>query len=93
MQVRGGAAYKPNPLSCNDLRRQERGSFTLEYTMTKLKNKEYKVKYKEDDECYGAYITYIDGECEKLVYFTYLEHEIKFTDLLREAGYTYVASA
>ena len=40
--------------------------------MTKLKNKEYKVKYTEDDECYGAYITYIDGECEKLVYFTYM---------------------
>ena len=62
--------------------------------MTKLKNKEFKVKYKED-EGYGVYITYIDGEVdgycyEKMVYFTQLEHQIKFTDLLKEAGYTYV---
>ena len=65
-----------------------------ENKMTKLKNKEFKVKYKED-EGYGVYITYIDGEVdgycyEKMVYFTRLEHEIQFTDLLKEAGYTYV---
>ena len=60
--------------------------------MLKLRNKEYKIKYKKD-EGYGVYITYIDGEYEKLVYFMYKEHEIKFIDLLEEAGYTYVASA
>ena len=60
--------------------------------MTKLKNKEYKIKYKHQDAGFdfGVYITYIDGEYEKMVYFTQLEHQIKFTDLLKEAGYTYV---
>ena len=60
--------------------------------MTKLRNKDYKIRYKEG-ESYGVYITYIDGEYEKMIYFTHLEHEIKFIDLLKEAGYTYVASA
>ena len=60
--------------------------------MTKLRNKEYKIKYKHEDAGFdfGVYITYIDGEYEKMVYFTQLEHQIQFTDLLKEAGYTYV---
>ena len=37
------------------------------------KNKEYTVKHKKDDDSYGVYITYIDGEWEKMVYFTHLE--------------------
>ena len=56
------------------------------------KNKEYTVKHKKDDDSYGVYITYIDGEWEKMVCFTHLEHEIKFTDLLNEAGYTCVSN-
>ena len=59
--------------------------------MLKLRNKEYKIKYNAG-KSHGVYITYIDGEYEKMVYFTHLEHEIKFTDLLKEAGYTYVES-
>ena len=67
-----------------------------EYKMTKLRNKEYKIKYKDknadfaDASRHGVFITYVTGSFEKTVYFTQLEHEIQFIDLLKEAGYTYV---
>ena len=56
--------------------------------MTKLKEKQYTIKRWMRME--GVFITYVTGSFEKCVYFTQLEHEIQFTDLLKEAGYTYV---
>ena len=56
--------------------------------MTKLKKKQYTIKRWMRME--GVFITYVTGPFEKCVYFTQLEHEIQFVDLLNEAGYTYV---
>ena len=56
--------------------------------MTKLKKKQYTIKRWMRME--GVFITYVTGPFEKTVYFTQLEHEIQFVDLLKEAGYTYV---
>ena len=56
--------------------------------MTKLKKKQYTIKRWKRME--GVFITYVTGQFEKCVYFTQLEHEVQFIDLLEEAGYTYV---
>ena len=56
--------------------------------MTKLKKKQYTIKRWMRME--GVFITYVTGSFEKCVYFTQLEHEVQFIDLLEEAGYTYV---
>ena len=64
--------------------------------MTKLKKKQYTIKRRDknadfaDASRHGVFITYVTGSFEKTVYFTQLEHEIQFIDLLKEAGYTYV---
>ena len=64
--------------------------------MTKLKKKQYTIKRRDknadfaDASRHGVFITYVTGPFEKCVYFTQLEHEIQFVDLLKEAGYTYV---
>ena len=56
--------------------------------MTKLKKKQYTIKRWVRME--GVFITYVTEKFEKSVYFTQLEHEVQFIDLLEEAGYTYV---
>ena len=65
--------------------------------MTKLKKKQFKIKRRDknadfaDASRHGVFITYVTGGfAERTVYFTQLEHEVQFIDLLREAGYTYV---
>ena len=65
--------------------------------MTKLKKKQFTIKRRDknadfaDASRHGVFITYVtEGFAERAVYFTQLEHEVQFIDLLEEAGYTYV---
>ena len=55
--------------------------------MTKLKQKQYTIKRWMRME--GVFKTYVTAPFEKCVYFTQLEHENQFVDLMKEAGYTY----
>ena len=64
--------------------------------MANHEEKQYAVKVESSGVGKGWHISYgtrkiVDDQIyfpnEKFVYFTYLEHYIKFTDLLEEAGY------